>query len=318
MGEPRDERAKGPPVDTRTRGSAQIVAAACLWGVWSLFVRGAGLPGLSSAAIVMTTLALAGIPAQWRGRRRARPRSAWMWMATFGVLDAGNSGFFFLAVSRGPVAVATLSHYLAPVLTPLMAFLLLRERPSRRTYPAAVIGLVGLALLLLPASAIGATGEETSGAVLGTALFGASSAVFYATMVPLGKKLAAHYSPLEVQGYHSYVSATVLWLFVPHLALPWLGVGKLLIGCAVCGVLAGGLFYSGIRLIPSGLASVLTYCEPLVATAVGVIAFHEVVQPIGFVGVAMVVGGGIWLAMEKRDHERPVAPAFRRAGSPVA
>jgi len=216
-------------------------------------------------------------------------------MAIFGVLDAGNSGFFFLAVSRGPVAVATLSHYLAPVLTPLMALLFLRERPSRRTYPAALVGLLGLALLLQPGPALGA-----GRAVVWTAVLGASSAVFYATMVPLGKKLASDFSPLEVQGYHSYVSAAVLWLFVPHLAIAWLGLGKLLIGCAVCGVLAGGLFYSGIRRIPSGLASVLTYCEPLVATAVGAVAFHEAVQPIGFLGVALVVGGGVWLATEKR------------------
>jgi drug/metabolite transporter (DMT)-like permease len=289
-------------MDSRRRGSLQVVAAACLWGLWSLFVRGAGLPGLTSGAVVMTVLALAGIPSQWRGWGGARPRSAWIWMAIFGVLDAGNSGFFFLAVSRGPVAVATLSHYLAPTLTPLMAFLFLRERPSRRTYPAVFVGLLGLALLLRPVSAI-----EVGRAALWTALFGGCSAVFYATMVPLGKKLAPHFAPLEVQGYHSYVSAAVLWLFVPHVAIAWLGLSKLLAGCAVCGVLGGGLFYSGIRLIPSGLASVLTYGEPLVATAVGAIAFHEAVQPIGFLGVALVVGGGVWLATEKR--EPPVAPA---------
>jgi len=60
------------------------------------------------------------------------------------------------------------------------------------------------------------------------------------------------------------------------------------------------LFYSGIRRVPSGLASVLTYCEPLVATVVGAVAFHEAVQPRGYLGVALVVGGGVWLAMERR------------------
>jgi drug/metabolite transporter (DMT)-like permease len=298
-------------MDARARGSLQVAAAACVWGLWSLFVRPSGLPGLESAAIMMTALALAGIPSQWRGRRRARPASAWMWMAVFGVLDAGNSGFFFLAVTRGPVAVATLSHYLAPVLTPLMALVLLRERPSRRTYPAALIGLLGLVLLLLPSSGVGAVAGREA---LWTAIFGACSAVFYATMVPLGKKLAPHFSPLEVQGYHSYVSAALLWLVAPHIVVAWLGLGKLLAGCALCGIAAGGLFYSGIRLIPSGLASVLTYGEPLVATVVGAVAFHEVVQPIGFLGVAMVVGGGVWLAMESRGLAAPVPPPRLRDG----
>ena len=294
---------KGPPMNRRQLGSLQVAAAACVWGLWSLFVRGSGLPGLTSGAVVMTALALGGIPSQWLGRHRKRPRSAWMWMAIFGVLDAGNSGFFFLAVSRGPVGVATLSHYLAPVLTPLMALVLLGERPSRRTYPAALVGLAGLGLLLLPASAVGA-GRHA----LLTAALGASSAVFYATMVPLGKKLAPHFSPLEVQGYHSYVSAGVLWIFAPHVAVAWLGLGKLLVGCMLCGVGAGALFYSGIRLVPSGLASVLTYGEPLVATAVGAVVFHEPVEPVGLLGVAMIIGGGVWLAGEKDPGALPPDP----------
>src|SRR5581483_6468386 len=161
--------------------------------------------------------------------------------------------------------------------------------------PAVLLGLLGLGLLLQP-SAAGATRAE----VAVTALLGASSAVFYATMVPLGKKLAPNFTPLEVQGYHSYVSAAVLWCFAPHLAIAPGGLGRLLIGTAFCGVLAGTLFYSGIRRIPSGLASVLTYAEPVVATGVGAVAFGETIGPMGFLGIAMVVGSGVWLAVEKR------------------
>ena len=64
------------------------------------------------------------------------------------------------------------------------------------------------------------------------------------------------------------------------------------------GILAGGLFYRGIRVIPSGLAAVLTYLEPVVATAVGAFWFHESLGPAGLVGAALVVGGGLYLVFE--------------------
>jgi drug/metabolite transporter (DMT)-like permease len=292
------------------RGALQVALSATLWGLWSLFLRWGGLDGLTSAAILMTILALSGIPAQWRHRARRRPPSAWGFMLLFGVFDAGNTGFFFLAIAGGTVGVATLCHYLAPVLTPPIAFLLLGERLSRRTYPAAVAGLLGLALLLQPAAgAVGAAGATR------TALLGAASAVFYATMVPLGKKLAPLFSPLEVQSYHSYVSAAILWLVAPHVLPPAAAAGKVALGGLVCGVVAGLFFYRGIRSVASAQAAVLTYLEPLVATAVGAVAFHEQLGPWAFAGALLVVGGGAYLMIERP----PASPeGGASSGAPVA
>lgn len=283
-------------VDVRKRAALQVAVAASLWGTWSIFLRWSGLPGLTSAAVLMTVLAFAGLPAQWRHRKRVRPRTVWPWMLLFGVLDSGNTGFFFLAIASGPVAIATLSHYLAPVLTPLTAYLLLRERPTSRTYVAAVIGLAGLALLLWPSP--GVAGARVLAV---TAALGAASAVFYATLVPLGKKLAPFFSPLEVQGIHSYVSAALLWLVAAHTVPAPLAILKLLVGACLCGVIAGALLYDGIRYIPAGTAAVLTYLEPVVATAVGALVFHEAVGPTALLGAALVLGGGVYLAAERRE-----------------
>jgi drug/metabolite transporter (DMT)-like permease len=270
-----------------------VAAAASLWGLWSIFLRSSTLPGLTSAAVTMTVLALGGVYWQWQNRHRVRPLSAWAWMAVFGVLDMGNIGFFFLALKHGPVAVATLTHYLAPMLTPLFAKLILGERLSRRTYPAAAAGLIGLFLLLHP---------EGSGfsrtVVLETAALGAASAVFYGTMVPLGRKLSRHFAPFEVQGYHAIITAALLWLVAPNVSAPldsWLIV---VAGALICGLAAGGLFYTGIREVRSAQASVLTYLEPLVGTLAGVFAFHEPLAPTSVLGASLVVAGGLYLATE--------------------
>lgn len=287
----------------RVAASQVAVAAAC-WGTWSIFLRWSGLPGLTSAAILMTVLALAGLPSQWRHRHRERPRAVWAFMLLFGLLDAGNTGFFFLAISRGSVAVATLSHYLAPMLTPVMAWFLLRERPSRRTYPAVLVGLCGLWLMLRPAPGAAQT------TLLLTAGCGGASALFYATLVPLGKKLSPYFSPLEVQGIHSWVSAAVLWLIAAPSAVPLPGLLKLFPGTLLCGVFAGALLYRGIRAIPAGLSAVLTYLEPVVATLVGAFWFHEALGPSALAGAALVIGGGLYLAFERRG-----APAMAVAAS---
>jgi drug/metabolite transporter, DME family len=281
-----------------------VATGACLWGLWSIFLRSSALPGLTSAALTMTVLALGGVHWAWKYRHRKRPPSAWAWMALFGLLDTGNIGFFFLALKHGPVAVATLTHYLAPMLTPLFAKLILGERLSRRTYPAVALGLLGLFLLLHPG------GSGFSGAaVLETAALGAASAVFYGTMVPLGRKLLMHFTPFEVQGYHAIVTAALLWMVAPRVSAPlqsWLVV---VAGALVCGLAAGGLFYTGIREVRSAQASVLTYLEPLVGTLAGVFAFHEPLGPTSILGASLVVSGGLYLATEPLPEE----PAIRMA-----
>jgi drug/metabolite transporter (DMT)-like permease len=84
-----------------------------------------------------------------------------------------------------------------------------------------------------------------------------------------------------------------------------------LCGALVCGLLAGTLFYTGIRYVRSAQASVLTYLEPLVGTLAGVFAFHEPLGPTSVLGAALVVSGGLYLATEPvpEDPAITMAPA---------
>jgi drug/metabolite transporter (DMT)-like permease len=297
----------------RLRGSLFVASGACLWGLWSLFVRPTALPPLTSAALTMSVLAVGGIYWQWKYRRRERPFSAWLWMALFGVVDVGNIAFFFSALRRGPVAVATLTHYLAPTLTPLFAKWILGERLSPRTYPAVLLGLGGLFLLLQP-------GRSGAGSLvlLETAALGGASALFYGAMVPLGRKLSAHFSPFEVQGYHAYVTAGLLWIMAPRASAPVSAWLLLVAGAILCGLLAGGLFYAGIREIRSAQASVLTYLEPLVGSLVGALAFGEPLGPTSVLGASLVVTGGAYLATERVPEERAAITAAPVASPPHA
>src|SRR5262249_29855182 len=160
------------------------------------------------------------------------------------LIDAGNNVLYFGALGQGAVALAVLSHYLAPVLVALLAPWLCGEAFSRRTLPAALGGLLGLALLLAPWRA-----QTPPRAVL----LGAASAVFSAAYVITGKRLGGAFAPLELAVYHSLVSAVVLTPLgaAALFSAPLAAVLRLAAAAAVLGLLAGMAFYAGLARIPA-------------------------------------------------------------------
>ncbi|MGC5016068.1 EamA family transporter [Streptosporangium sp. DT93] len=85
------------------------------------------------------------------GGRLALPRGAWWWRSA--VLGTLNIGLFFallfVAAYRLPGGVASVVGGLAPFAVAALAFPLLGERPPSRSVAAAVIGVAGVALLVL-------------------------------------------------------------------------------------------------------------------------------------------------------------------------
>ena len=59
------------------------------------------------------------------------------------VSDAGSYLCYFGALDRGPIALAVLTHYIAPVVVALLAPMLLREPLTRVTAMALIVSLCG-------------------------------------------------------------------------------------------------------------------------------------------------------------------------------
>ena len=275
-------------------GTLAVSAGAIGWGLWALFLRGSGLPPAWQSILILAVVALVwGGPALAGGGRPIagpRPLRSWADLALLGLADAGNYILFFAAVDRGPLALAVLTHYLAPVLVAGAAPALLAEPLKQRTIPAAVVALVGLGLLL--------SGSASSGPALTTALLGGGSAVFYAANTLVSKRALRSFSSAEILSYHCALSALLLLPFagpVPPLAA---FVGRPLVGAVILGAGGAALFYAGLRRITAQRAAVLTYLEPLVASLVSVLAFGEKLGPLAFVGGALVLASGAAVALE--------------------
>lgn len=276
---------------------AMVAAGAALWGFWPLFLRPAGLSGVQNALLAMATMAL---PAPFLLRREAlRDHRATRALVIMGVADAINVALVFAAVKRGPVAIALLTHYLAPLLVALTAPWVIGERRSLRALLGAPLTSLGLAMLIWK------PGEDFSG---WTAALGGASALFFAVTVFCAKEAARAWSPLGVTSVHAAVAALTLLLLFGRSALPPLEVPVLwvLAGGALSGLVGNILFNRGLRGISTAATGALTYLEPLTATVLGWIFFREALGPWGLFGGALVLAVGVWVATEPRTLDSPL------------
>jgi drug/metabolite transporter (DMT)-like permease len=293
-------------------GYAGVVLSAASWGTWSFFLRRAGAgqsvaPVLCSL-VVMSAMAALLCPLALRAtRRRSEPRTRreWALLGVFGVTDALNCGLFFSALATTSVAVAVLTHYLAPLFVAIGAPLLLAEPRRPGTLPAVLLGLSGLTLLLAPWQ----VPVATDGSLWIGALLGAGSAVFYAASLLLSKRLCRSFEASEMIVYHTPTALLVLVLAVPAggwtIAVPQLA--WLLLGALGPGALAGIVFMRGLAVVPAAHASVLTLVEPMTALALAVFLWREPLDVLGLAG-----GAAILTAAYRVVREAP-APRLPRA-----
>lgn len=284
------------------RGAPLVVFAATCWGTWSLWFRPTELPGSVTAPVIFAFGALGTIPLVLRERAQRSapivwtPRLAWM-LAAYALLDALNAATFFSAMTVTTVAVAVLTHDVAPVLVALAA-----PRIDGTKVPgaglAAGIALVGVGLLLEPWRPGALGGDVLLGASLGLV-----SAFAYAANVFLGRKLTLELGSATTLGLHA-VGAMLLLLPLAGadlLAIEARDLPYLAIAGIFPGVLAGLAFLRGAALIGSARAAILAFLEPVVACVVGFVAFGERLSAWSILGGLLVLGAGLLVSWPRRS-----------------
>jgi drug/metabolite transporter (DMT)-like permease len=271
-----------------------VAFAAASWGTWTVFLRlahatGPIAPELSTF-IVFASIGLVLCPLAARAARERETSRSWRdWSlcAVFGVSDALNCVLYFAALQTTSVAVAVLTHYLAPLLVAVMAPLVLGERRRPGTLLAVGVGLLGLTLLLAPWN----IRTQPDGTLLTGALLGLGSAFFYAINVLLNKRLTQSFDPAEIFVYHMPSALLLLGLLVPAgaWAVSSQGFVWLVIGALGPGALAGIVFVRGLAVVPAAHASVLTLVEPFAAIAIARFAWGETLAPSALIGAAAIL-----------------------------
>lgn len=275
----------------RTLGYLLVALAASSWGAWPLILHHAPMAPALQAAVAMAVLTIASIPFMLRDRSPVRAtRIDWLGLVWLGIGDAANTALFFAAYQRTSVAVAVLTHYLAPIFVAILAPLVLREKARERTFIAVAIAFTGLVLLLEPwRSSLSASD------VIGGAL-GAGSAIFYASNVLVNKRLAKTFSGSELMFFHGLVATPLLFLLVPSGGfenVPLRSVALVAAGGLGPGILGGLFFVWGLRRIAASHASVLTLLEPFVALVLAAAFLGQRLTALPLFGGLLILGGAV-------------------------
>jgi probable blue pigment (indigoidine) exporter len=221
--------------------------------------------------------------------RRRLPRGAWWGRAV--VLGVCNIGLFFplifLAAYHLPGGLAATLQASSPLVVMALAAGMIHERAGALRIGSAVVGLVGVALLVL----------QSPGQVDTLGLVGAFGSVLVSALgFVLVKRWQAPVDMLTLVSWQLVVGGLVLLpvaLLVegppPAIDVPalggflWLG----LVGTAVAYV----CWFHGLSRMPAGAASLIGLVNPVVGTLLGVLVAGEIFGWVQALGMALVLGG---------------------------
>jgi drug/metabolite transporter (DMT)-like permease len=202
---------------------------------------------------------------------------------------------FFLAVMAMPLADATAIQFTSPILTAIIAGLVLHEKVPRAAWLAIAVAFVGVLIVLRPNfMELGAAAFYPLGASLGMAC-----------LITFNRKSAGDAPVLVMQFVLALVAAPLLVAIAALLSLvagPSFEIGwpsaEVVLKCATVGFTASiGHLLIYWATVHAGAATVspMTYVQLLVAAGLGWIWFGEAPDAAAFGGAALIIGGGLLL-----------------------
>jgi drug/metabolite transporter (DMT)-like permease len=246
-----------------------------------------------------------------RERRRYGPRSAGQRSLALaaGVFFAADLIFWHHAIAAVGAGLATVLANVQVVLVGLAAWLVLGERPERRTVLAVPVVLGGV-LLISGVLDDRAYGEAPTLGVV----FGLATAVAYAGFLLLlrsgTRDIRRPAGPLFLATTASVVATVPPGLALGELELApsWPAHGWLLLLALSAQVVGWLLIASALPRVPAALTSVVLTLQPVLSVLLAMALLGEDPSPLQLTGIAVVVLG-ILVATTRRPRAAEAAPA---------
>ncbi|MBV6699172.1 EamA family transporter [Kitasatospora aureofaciens] len=238
---------------------------------------------------------------------RRRPYGPWWWRSA--LLGLLNTAVFFvllyLASQQLPTSVAATVMAASPLAMLLTAWALAGQHPQRAHLAGAVVGLGGVALMLL----------GSGGAVSGTGLVASSAAMLVSSV---GYVLAARWregaDPLAATSWQLTAGGLLLLpvAAVAEGAPPAMDATVLLAFgyvTLVATALAFALWFAGLRHLPAGTVGLLGLLNPLAGVLLGTAVAGEDLGPRQGAGLALVLAGVLLGRPRTPARPDPAEPA---------
>jgi drug/metabolite transporter (DMT)-like permease len=208
---------------------------------------------------------------------------------------------FFIGVMVMPLADATAIQFTSPVITALLAPIVLGERTTRATWLATLLAFAGVLVVLRPnVTALGAV-----------ALFPIGAAFGMSWLMMFNRKAAGAAPVMVMQLLLALVAAPLL--IAAALVLGRLGLFAIpvpspvvvlkCLGVAVFATLGHTLIFAAVERADASVVAPMTYVQLLVAAGLGWLLFGDAPDAVGFAGAALIIAGGLllWRAQRLRD-----------------
>ncbi len=283
------------------RGYLFVLSAATFWATLGpLYIFAMRWDGVTPLTIIIYRTAFAGLAlgfvlALGAPRQLLVQRRHWPYFVAYGLFGVATFYVAYIyAVLRVGVAVAVVLMYTAPGWVAVIAFFWLGESLDRWHLAALFSMLVGI-ILISRAYTFDFIALDWLGILLALA-----SGLLYAIYSVFQKVGTRYYSPWTVQFYGFSIGLLPLLFLQPlvqsMVPLYHFSLLLLLLFLGIVTTLGGGLFFAfGVQWVPVSRASILASLEPVIATFLGVLLFHEQLLPLQWIGGALVVFAALLL-----------------------
>lgn len=296
-----------------------VALAASFWGLSALW-RGPLARELPSLTIVLwehallTLLTLPWLVPALRRVRRASPRT----QVSVLVIGAGSSALatvlFTAAFAVGDPITPQVLQKLQPLIALALAALLLGERLRRSYLFFLVPALVGAWLMTF------AEPLDVTVASAQAALFAVGAAALWAAGTVLGRGASAELRFADLTALRFAIGlvtlAVVALLTSTPLAVPWSAAPSIVALALLPGLAAMVLYYLALGRTPASRATLAELTFPLTAALIGVVAFQSRPAPTQWLGIALVLGTVVALALHEQRASRPAVTQGERHGIP--
>lgn len=229
-------------------------------------------------------------PAGWRRQwRPARPGLQWL----RGGLMLASTIVFFSVLRLMPLAQATALNFCAPLFVVALSPWLLGERPGRHArwsrWAGVAVGFAGMLVVVRP-------GGELSPVGIALGLF---SALVFALMQMLTRRIAAHDAPLTTLIWSGVTGACLTSLLVPAFwfeTMPTPAQCALLLSAGLTGSLGHYFVIRAFQYADASFLSPFLYLQILSATTIGYLAFEQLPDWTTALGIGVICLGGLCVA----------------------
>jgi drug/metabolite transporter (DMT)-like permease len=250
------------------------------------------LRGLMATALVLLVAQRLGALGQLRAVLHPR-------VALRGAVDACATVLYLLSLFRLPIANATAINLAAPLFMTVFAVLFMGERAGRARWIAVVLGFVGVLCIVQP------SGEGFNA----WALLCLLGTLFHATRDLMTRRIDPAIPSIII----TLATALAVTLLSGGLTLlsgwqPFAPADLALLGVAA-GFLAAGYFLL-VQCMRGGevsLTAPFRYTAVLVATGLGYLVWDEVPGAWAWLGMALLVGSGLYMLHSERGRSRLAA-----------